>query len=156
MSDPNPARRIVLDTGVLSLLTLRVGVPKGDDCKAWLAGLLRSGRAAHVPEVADYELRRELTRAGKTAGLARLDAFNALPGRYLPLTTPAMRRAAELWAQVRNQGRPTAPDEDIDGDVILSAQALTQGWLPADVIVATPNTKHIGRFLTARRWEDIR
>ena len=35
--------------------------------------LLLSGYQIIVPEIADYEVRRELLRAGKTRGLARLD-----------------------------------------------------------------------------------
>jgi predicted nucleic acid-binding protein len=148
-------RVIFLDTSPLSLLTLRKGHPKGEACRAWLAGVLAAGAGVFVPEIADYELRRELIRAGKKDSLARLDAFNAgEPGRYVPLTTAAMRRAAELWAEVRRQGQPTAADPALDADVILAAQALEQGL--AGVIVATSNTAHLSRFVTADIWDRIR
>ena len=52
---------------------------------------------------ADYEVRRELLRARKAEGLARLDALEEAL-EYLPLTSAAMRRAAELWAEARQQG----------------------------------------------------
>ena len=57
-----------------------------------------------------------------------------------------MRKAAELWAWVRNQGKPTASDDSLDGDVILAAQAILQ--LPSfdEVIIVTTNLKHISRF----------
>ncbi|MEX2261699.1 MAG: hypothetical protein WD696_07095 [Bryobacteraceae bacterium] len=47
-----------------------------------------------IPEIADYEVRRELLRAGKEKGLGRLDA--------LPITTPVMLKAAEFWATLLN------------------------------------------------------
>jgi predicted nucleic acid-binding protein len=72
---------------------------------------------------------------------------------YLPLTTQAMRRAAELWALVRQQGRPTASDKAIDGDVILAAQALTIG--SSSVVVATTNVGHLSRLVAAELWQSI-
>ena len=103
--------------------------------------------------MADYEVRRELLRAGKIAGLARLDAFERTLG-CLPLTTVAMRRAA----CGRTVGRGPSPGEAdgrphaLDGDVILAAQALTLG---VEVVVATTNVAHLGRFVAAAVWADI-
>jgi predicted nucleic acid-binding protein len=107
-----------------------------------------------VPEIADYEIRRELLRADRPKGIARLDALAEQVG-YLPVTTPVMRLAAELWARVRKAGKPTAKDAALDADVILAATA----WLAAqdglEVIVATDNVRHLGRFVTASLWEAI-
>jgi len=105
-----------------------------------------------VPEIADYEVRRELLRANKVRGLTRLDALATLL-EYLPLTTVAMRQAAVFWAQARQQGRPTADDKALDGDVILAAQAMTLG--ATDVVIATTNVGHLWRLAPAALWPDI-
>lgn len=77
-----------------------------------------------VPEIVDYELRRELLRARKTASVRRLDALERAI-EYLPITTAAMRRGAEIWAHARQHGQPTAADNTIDVDMILVGQADT-------------------------------
>jgi predicted nucleic acid-binding protein len=107
-----------------------------------------------IPEIADYEVRRELLRLRASAALRRLDL---LGGRleYVPLTTAAIRRAAELWAQMRQQGQPTADPQALDADVILAAQAqLAAG--PDDLLtVATTNVGHLGRLVPAQLWQEI-
>lgn len=72
--------------------------------------------------MADYEVRRELLRAGRLRSVERLDEL-AAELDYLPLDTASMRRAAEFWALARNLGTPTADPREIDADVILAAQA---------------------------------
>src|ERR1035441_7671439 len=75
----------------------------------WLSRCLLNGTRIIVPAIVYYELKRELLRAKKTFSIGRLDAFiNAAPGRYLPLSDDALRLAAELWAQSRQAGGPTA------------------------------------------------
>jgi predicted nucleic acid-binding protein len=105
-----------------------------------------------VPEIADYELRRELLRANKLRGLTNLENF-IVQTKYLPITTAAMRQAAQFWAQSRQQGRPTAGDRNIDADAILAAQALIFGV--SDFIIATTNVKHLTRFVPADLWQNI-
>jgi hypothetical protein len=147
---------LVLDTTPLGLVTQRPGVQDADACRRWLDGCIDGGWSVIVPEIADYELRRELRRAGSTGGIRRLDAFNAVdPGRYLPITTAAMRRATDLWALARNSGWATAHPHALDGDAILAAQALE--LLPAaeTVLVVTSNTAHMTRYVPAARWEDV-
>ncbi len=73
-------------------------------------------------EVADYEFRRELVRAGKAVAVKRLDDLAEQFG-YLPVATAVWRRAADLWAQARNEGYPAAADAALDGDMLLAAQA---------------------------------
>lgn len=143
---------VLLDTGPLGLVTNPRRSPQSVACAQWLQALVAHGVRVIVPEISDYEVRRELLRAKKEPGLARLDAL-ATRLEYLPLTTPAIRRAAVFWAQARQQGQPTADDKALDGDVILAAQAMTLGI--ADVVIATTNVGHLSRFAPAALWPEI-
>ena len=148
-------KAIFLDSGPLGLATQRKGKsPRVDACQNWLAGMDRAGVAVYVPEIIDYELRRELLRANAISGIARLDRLHT-SARYLPLNTPALRLAADLWAQSRQKGFVTAHPKAIDVDVILCAQALTVGMPRAEFVVATVNVSHLSRFVPAQEWEYI-
>jgi len=142
----------VLDSGIVGLLTRRKGIAAVDECRKWQAHLLAQGARLVLPEIVDYEVRRELVRIDAAASIARLDGL-ALTLEYLPLTTAAMRLASVLWGQARQQGLPTADPKELDGDVILAAQALLLGT--AEVVVATTNVGHLSRFVAARQWQDI-
>jgi predicted nucleic acid-binding protein len=144
---------VVLDSGPLGLVTQRrKKSTEADACRLWLDTLLRNGTRVYVPEIVDYELRRELLRSGKAGGIARLDALK-MAARYVPISTPAMLRAAELWAEVRKGGLPTAAPDALDVDVILAAQALSLS-IPG-LVVATSNSRHLGRFVLAMEWRQI-
>ncbi len=99
-------------------------------------------------------MRRELLRAQKAKSIERLDELKATMG-YVPLTTEAMLRAAEFWAEARREGRPTAGAEALDGDVILAGQAATLDLDADEVLIATTNTKHLSRFARAELWDRI-
>ena len=140
---------VLLDASPLGRISNPSATPANLECYNWMESLLLSGYQIIVPEIADYEVRRELLRAGKTRGLARLDLLkNTLD--YLPLTTAVMLKAAELWAQARNQGTPTADAKALDCDVILAAQALAENG-----IVATENVGHLSLFVEAKDWREI-
>ena len=147
-------RLILLDTNTLGLVTNPKAAPENAACKTWVRTLLAGGDDVVVPEIADYELRRELLRLGSQKGLARLDQWKTR-GAYLALTTDAMLLAAEFWADARRQGQPTAADRALDGDVILAGQAEVLRRQGRTVIVATTNLRHLARFTDARRWQDI-
>jgi predicted nucleic acid-binding protein len=117
-----------------------------------LQDLVIRGVRVIVPEIADYEVGRELLRANKVRGLARLDALVAKV-EHLPLTTAAMRQAATFWAKARQQGEPAAADKALDGDVILAGQAATVGAV--NVVIATTNVGHLSRFAPAALWPAI-
>ena len=147
-------RLVLLDAGPLGLLTRSPRVPEAAACYAWLRAQLASGHHMLLPEIADYEVRRELLRLNAHAALRRLDALHHETS-YLPLTTPVMRRAADLWAEMRQAGTPTADPHALDGDVILAAQALTVPQPGDTVVVATTNVGHLSRLVPAARWQDI-
>ncbi len=140
---------VLLDASPLGMISNPSTTPANLECYNWMESLLTSGYQIIVPEIADYEVRRELLRAGKILGLARLDLLkNTLD--YLPLTTAVMLKAAELWAQARNQGMPTADAKALDCDVILAAQAIAENG-----IVATENVGHLSLFVEAKDCRDI-
>jgi predicted nucleic acid-binding protein len=142
---------VFLDAGPLGLLTNPNNSRQPVACRAWLASLRAAGRRVVLPEITDYEVRRELIRIPSHSALANLDAFGVQLD-YLPLTTDAMRLAAEIWARARNTGQPTAPNAALDSDVILAAQALS---LNTAVVVATSNLAHLTRFVPAELWSNI-
>ncbi len=143
---------VLLDTGPLGLVTHPQRSPQSVGCSEWLHALVVVGTRVLIPELADYELRRELLRARKAKGLARLDALTETL-EYLPLTTRAMRQAAAFWAEARQRGMKTADDKALDGDVILAAQAATCG--AKATVVATTNVGHLDRFTEAKTWSQI-
>ena len=125
------SRIILLDAGPLGLVTNPRATTENRECNLWLQAQLGQGVRVLVPEIADYEVRRELLRAGKSRGLARLDALSQSIG-YVPLTTNVMRQAAVFWAQAQD----------------LNDKGHT-------AIIATTNVKHLTLFVDARLWRDI-
>jgi predicted nucleic acid-binding protein len=148
------SRLILLDSGPLGMVTnpKAKGIPL--DCQLWLKSLLRRGERIAIPEIADYEVRRELLRAGLLQSLRRLDNLKQTL-EYIPIQTDTMLLAASIWAEARQTGQPTADPKALDGDVILSAQARLLCDETTQVIVATTNVAHLSRFITALDWQAI-
>ena len=145
----------MFDSGPLGLLCHRRGVKPADECRDWYRRQLAAGTAFFVPEIADYEVRRELTRMNQAAAIARLDALSRTGATYLPISTGVMRRAAQMWAQARQAGHPTADPKELDADVILAAQVIEHPFTQTEVIVATTNVGHLSLFLRAGDWKAI-
>jgi predicted nucleic acid-binding protein len=142
---------VILDSGPVGTLTNpgKGTVPVA--IRQWLADLISSGRRVILPEVVDFEVRREYLRAGLTRSLKLLDG---MPPRveYLPISTLAMRIAADLWAKASNAGLPIGSRNSLAADVVLAGQALA---LNVQAIVATGNPAHLSRFLPADLWSNI-
>ncbi|MDP6355468.1 MAG: nuclease [Planctomycetota bacterium] len=144
-------KQVLLDAGPLGMITHPRPNP---EIASWLKQLLSAGVSVLAPEISDYEVRRELLRAGRQKGIQRLDALKETIG-YVPLTTSAILKAAEFWARARNEGRPTADDRSLDADVILAAQAFVVAEQEGEVVIATGNVGHLSRFADARNWDEI-
>ena len=88
---------IVLDSAPLGLLCDPRPRPNPLACRQWMADVIAAGHRFVVPEIADYEIRRELLRLGRASSIHALDALAPQTQiEYLPLATSMMRRAAEL------------------------------------------------------------
>lgn len=147
---------VFLDASPAGLVTNPRESSETREAVLWLRTLTARRTRVILPEIADYEVRRELIRANKSAGLRRLDSLKAT-AEYLPIVTDAMLLAAEFWATARKRGRPSAPDDRLDADVILAAQAATFAADSGDqAIVATTNVRHLSLFVDARHWRDIK
>jgi hypothetical protein len=147
------ARIIILDAGPLGLAAHRPSITEVRECLTWLATLETSGAMIVVPEIADYEVLRELVRARIVSGIGRL---NRLKSRffYLPISTSAMLVAANFWADVRQREIPTASPDSLDADCVLAGMAAS-AFNPSDTVtIATNNPIHLVRFpgIDARDW----
>jgi hypothetical protein len=60
-----------------------------DLCNQWVMELLANGAVVVIPEIANYELRREFTLVGMTESIKQLDGLKSVL-RYDPITTNVM------------------------------------------------------------------
>jgi predicted nucleic acid-binding protein len=149
------ARIIVLDSGPLGDACRRRGSPDVEKLTRWWIQAVANGAIVAIPEIADYEVRRGLLWDESIGGIQRLDQLRNDLRHYIPITTAAMRKAAELWADARRMGMGTSDDKALDADVILAAQALLFVGLGDSLVVATYNDRHLSRYVEARHWENI-
>ena len=148
---------VFFDSGPLGLLTNPKRPPPTVAILTWATAMQRAGHRLVVPAIADYETRRELERSGRVNSLATLNAWNSVePGRYLPLTDSALRLGSKLWAQARNAGATTADPKELDGDVLIAAQALDMGLPVSDFVIATTNVGHLSQFVPTDLWSNIK
>lgn len=105
------------------------GGPEATRCATRLMGILAKGVQVRVAEIADYELRRELLRAGSAQGLSRLDQLKETLG-YLPITTDAMLMADPTIIATTNVGHlnPTLRGAPLDRNPVRLVRRM-----PTDV-----------------------
>jgi toxin FitB len=159
-------RLILLDTGVLGLLTVHKPSVESTACDEWLADIQTAGVASQIPPICYYEARREwerLTLRDRTADpvrcqnwLASLRRLEKLARRvgFSPIDVRTMFVAAQLWAEARHFGYQTASEDSLDSDVILAATAKRAARGGRDVHVITTNVTDLSRYVPACRWDD--
>ncbi len=151
-------RTIVLDTFAVGSLgqDMNASISPTTLCRDWVRSCIAVGNRVLVPAVCYYETLREMERRNARSQIARLRQFCfSDPSRFLLLTTDDLELAAELWAQARNAGQPTASPDALDVDVILAAQVLSRGLPETDFVIATTNVGHLERFVPAADWQSI-
>lgn len=152
---------IFLDSGVLGVLSSSRKTATVTQCKQWFYQLLARGTYVVSSELCDYEVRRslllnQLRNPVASQSLHNLDELLTLI-EFLPMTSPVIKKSAQLWAETRFQGLATADADNIDVDVIIGAtcQLLQQEYPGQRLIVATTNVKHLSRFIEATNWHEI-
>jgi predicted nucleic acid-binding protein len=86
----------------VGLITNPKVTPLAVQCQQWFLSLSQRGYQVILPEIIDYEIRRELLRANKLSGIRKLEQLKS-EIIYLPITTEVMLKAAELWAEARKK-----------------------------------------------------
>jgi predicted nucleic acid-binding protein len=151
---------VFIDTSVLGLLCNPNSLPDAVECQAWSEKLLARATYLVTSELCDYELRRGLVLAQKTGssdeGIKILDNLRILID-FLPFTQNVAQIASELWANARLQSQPTADENNIDVDMIISAHwKLLKAEFPGRyVVVSTTNIRHLQLFTEAQEWREI-
>jgi hypothetical protein len=77
---------VALDSNTLGLLVHPNAGGQPGACRTWAREIERAGSQLIVPEIADYELRRELVRMDSRGSIARLDRLHHRY-RFLVLTS---------------------------------------------------------------------
>ena len=153
------ARLILLDNGPLGMIVRAPSKPHVVRCLAWLKTILAAGAVVVIPDIAHYEVRRELLRIRAIGSLRRLD-YALDPSSsidHVALTTDAIIKAAEFWAFLRQSGIPASSAEALDADAILAGQAALAGQPGDTVTIAKSNPAPLNRFPggDAQTWDRI-
>ena len=104
-----------------------------------------------LPEITDYKVRRNeiletlIAPFGPSQSAAAIYQLNQLKAAitYIPLTTRMVLLAANLWAEQRKGHGPghASRSPKLDGDVILTAQAIETSSGRDQIVIATMNLK---------------
>ncbi|MGD2181346.1 type II toxin-antitoxin system VapC family toxin [Lusitaniella coriacea] len=152
---------VFIETGVLGILCSPIKKSRESiECEEWLYTLLSRGIRVVTSEMCEYEVKRGLTiekRAGKKTGIEILNELKAII-EFLPITGADLDVACELWADSIEKGIQVAPENDINIDIILCAQweNLVKENPGQEIIIASKNVRHLGRFAVVSTWEQIK
>ena len=84
---------VLLDSGLLGM----VSHPRpSTDIAVWLGDLIVAGVEILVPEIADYEVRRELLRANRTRGIGATFVRELIAPVYSPAVPPPNRPRLQI------------------------------------------------------------
>src|SRR5260370_37141990 len=97
---------VVLDSTPLGILCHPRNPPHARACRQWIGDLLATRRRVIVPEIADYEVRRELVLRNSGIALSNLDQLGQRL-QYGPLPTAPRPLRAALGGAAPRSGKPT-------------------------------------------------
>ncbi|MEM7716011.1 MAG: type II toxin-antitoxin system VapC family toxin [Cyanobacteria bacterium P01_A01_bin.68] len=148
---------VFLDSGVLHTLISNSKVKEVIDCQDWFYYLLSRSALVVTSAICNYEVKRELIRRENNREINNLAQIRTFID-FLPVDEPTLELAAELWAEARNKGLPTADNLSLDADVIICAQyqILANNYPGRYAVIATTNVNHLSRFTEAKQWQDIK
>jgi predicted nucleic acid-binding protein len=149
-----------IDSSILGKICNPNNTPEVAEVRRWLLKLVSRGVRVVSSDICDYEIRRSLLieqrRNPQMQGIEKLDEAKDLI-EFLPVTSEILLVAAELWADTRMRGQPTADDRSLDADLIICAtwRLLAASEPGRYSTIATTNVKHLSRFAVAEKWQDI-
>ena len=151
---------VFIDSGLLGKLCNPNSSAEVDAIRDWLYSLLAKGIFVVSNHICDYEVRRSLVLESlRKPNINSIQDLNNLQDliTFLPLSSEVMKEAANIWAEARIQGMPTADDLSLDVDVIICAQykLLAEEYPGRYIVIATTNVGHLSRFSEAKEWLDI-
>ena len=109
--------------------------------------LTRAGEAGHVLGLCDpvrYEVLRGLLKVNATNKLQLFQEKITPLFDYLPLTDADWERAAELWAQMRNQGKQLS-----DADLLIASLAQR-----LNAVIVTSDADFAALPISREDWRD--
>lgn len=151
---------VFIDTSVLGKLSNPNQLSESVKCQNWFEQLLARGVYFVSSELCYYELKRSLILAAQNGysarGIGKLDLLRNIID-FLPITQEIAELAAQIWAEARREGTPTADEKNIDIDIIIAAhwQILKRDFPGRTVIISTTNVKHFRLFAEAEEWYKI-
>src|SRR5271157_1790004 len=137
------ARLILLDSGPLGMIVRAPSKPQVVRCITWLKTISATGATVVIPEIADYEVRRELLRIRAVGSLRRLERYlDPSSGLgHLTLSPDAMIKAA--WRRPGSNRQPPG----------CKAVALRRLGTTHLISVQVVRSRHVGDGVFRISWD---